>query len=162
LREQQLVEKQPHHQLTARRPGSSAWMLAAAGALSLAVCGGLAAWASRRHEADKKALEREIALQSEQVQAAQMAFDRKVRALEEEAHRYLGEAKTAKEQARILGDLQRQKQALEAARPRPTRRAALPTPPAAAPPPAVLRVPLKPQIDNEPLGGLPDSKSGGF
>ena len=51
-------------------------MAVAAGAtLFLALGGGLAAWTSRQHQAEKKALEREIARQSEEAQAAQLAFD---------------------------------------------------------------------------------------
>ncbi len=138
-------------------------MAAAAGAiLFLAVGGGLAAWSSRQHQAEKKTLEREVARQSEQALAAQLTFDEKIRALEETAHRYLSEAKTAKDQARILGDLQRQKQAIEAARPRPPRRTTPPTPSTAAQPRSPLRVPQKHEIGDEPLGGLPDIKSGGF
>jgi hypothetical protein len=156
LRGKQRLEEQRQ----ARRFGRSAWMAAAAGAtLFLAVGGGLAAWASRQHQAEKKALELEITRQSEQVRAAQLAFDAKILALEEKAHRYLSEAKTAKEQARILGDLQRQKQAIEAARPQPPRRTAPPVRPTVAPPPP-FRVPRKPEINNEPLGGLPEIKSG--
>jgi hypothetical protein len=163
LREQQSFEKQRRRHLQERRFGRSAWVAAAAGAtLVLALAGGLAAWTSRQHMAEKKALELELARQSEQAQAAQLAFDAKIRALEEKAQRYLGEARTAKDQARILGDLRREKQALEAARPRPPRRIAAPMQPTAAPPPATFRVPRKPQINNEPLGGLPDFKSGGF
>ena len=144
-----------------RRSGRSAWMAAAAGAaLFLAFGGGLAAWASRQHQAEKQALEQEIARRSEQARAAQLAFDAKIRALEEKAHRYLGEAKTAQDQARILGDLQRQKQAIEAASPRPPHRIAPPVRPSVAPPPPPFRVPRKPEINNEPLGGLPDIKSG--
>jgi hypothetical protein len=163
LREQQLLDKQRQRHLQGRRFGRSAWMAAVAGAtLFLAVGGGLAEWASRQHHAEKKALEREIALRTEQARAAQLAFDAKIRALEENAHRCLGEAKTAKDQARILGDLQRQKQAIEAARPRPPRQAGHPMQPTASPPNPPFRVPQKPEINDEPLGGLPDIKSGGF
>ena len=163
LREQQLLEKQRQRHLQGRRFGWSAWMAAAAGAtLFLAGGGGLAAWASRQHQAEKKALELEIAHRSEQARAAQLAFDATIRALEEMAHRYAGEAKTAKDQARILGDLQRQKQAVEAARPRPPRRTAPPMPPTAAAPRPPFRIQRKPEINDEPLGGLPDIKSGGF
>ena len=134
LREQQLLEQQRQRHLQEPRFGRSAWMAAAVGAtLFLALGGGLAAWMSRQHQAEKKALERELARQSEEAQAAQLAFDAKIRALEEKAHRYLSEAKTAKDQARILGDLQRQKQAIEAARPRPPRRMAPAMQPTAAP-----------------------------
>jgi colicin import membrane protein len=163
LREQLLLEQQRQRHSQERRFGRSAWMAAAAGAtLFLALGGGLAAWTSRQHQAEKKALEQELARQSEQTQAAQLSFDAKIRALEEKAHRYLGEAKTAKDQARILGDLQREKQAIEAARPRPPHRTAPPTLPTVAPPPPAFHVPQKPQINNEPLGGLPDFKSGAF
>ena len=159
LQGQQRLEEQRQSQ--ARRAARSAWTAAAAGAaLFLVVGGALAAWASRQHQAEKKALEVEITRQSEKARAAQLAFDAKIRALEEQAHRYLGEAKTAKEQARILGDLQRQKQAIEAARPQPPRRTAPPMQPTAAPAKPLFRVPRKPEINNEPLGGLPDIKSG--
>ena len=138
-------------------------MAAAAGAtLFLAVGGGLAAWASRQHQAEKKELGREIARRGEQARAAQLAFDARIRALEEMAHRFAGEARTAKDQARIPGDLQRQKQAIEAARPRPPRPTGHRIQPTAAPPAPSLRVPPKPKIDDDPLGGLPDIKSGGF
>jgi hypothetical protein len=161
LRGQQRLEEQRQRHLQGRRFGRSAWMAAAAGAaLFLAVGGGLAAWASQLHQAEKKALEQEIARRGEQARAAQLAFDAKIRALEEKAHRYLGEAKTAKEQARILGDLQRQKQAIEAARPQPPRRTTPPVRPTAAPPKPPFRVPQKPEVNDEPLGGLPDIKSG--
>jgi hypothetical protein len=160
-REQQRLEEQRQRHLQERRFGRSAWMAAAAGAtLFLAAGGGLAAWASRQHRAETKALELEITRQSEQVRAAQLAFDAKIRALEEQADRYLSEAKTAKEQARILGDLQRQKQAIEAARPRAPHRTAPPMQPTAAPQKPPFQVPRKPDINNEPLGGLPDIKSG--
>ena len=163
LREQQLLEKQRQRHLRGRGFGRSAWMAAVAGTtLFLAVGGGLAAWAARQHQAEKKALEGEIAHRSEQVRAAQLAFDAKIRALEEKAHRYLGEAKTAKDQARILGDLQRQKQAIEAARPRPPRRTVSPMQPTAASPPPPFRAQQKPEINDDPLGGLPDIKGGGF
>ncbi len=163
LREQQLIEERRQRYVRGRRFGRSAWMAAAAGAtLFLAVGGGLAAWASRQHQAERKALQREIALRSEQARAAQLAFDAKIRALEDSAHRYLGEAKTAKDEARILGDLQRQKQAIEAARPRPPRRTAPPMQPTAAAPKPPFRVPRKPEINDDPLGGLPPIKNGGF
>jgi hypothetical protein len=143
-----------------RRYGRSAWMAAAAGAaLFLAFGGGLAAWASRQHQAEKNALEQEIARGSEQVRAAQLAFDAKIRALEEKAHRYLREAKSAQDQARILSDLQRQKQAIAAPSPRTPHRTAPPVRPADAPP-TPFRVLRKPEINNEPLGGLPDPQSG--
>jgi len=143
-----------------RRSGRSAWMAAAAGvALVLTFGGGLAAWGSRQHQAEKNALEQEIARRSEQARAAQLGLDVKIRALEETVRRYLREAKSAQDQARILGDLQRQNQAIEAASPRPPHRTAPPVRPAANPPPP-LRVPRKPEVSNEPLGGLPDSQSG--
>jgi hypothetical protein len=143
-----------------RRSGRSAWIAAAAGAaLFLAFGGALAAWTSRQHQAEKNALEQEIARGSEQVRAAQLAFDAKIRALEETAHQYLGEAKSAQDQARILSDLQRQKQAIASPSPRTPHRTAPPVRPiAAARPP--FRVPRKPEINNEPLGGLPDPQSG--
>jgi hypothetical protein len=138
-------------------------MAAAAGAaLFVAVGGGLAAWASRQHQEEKKALEREIARRGEQARAAQLDFDARIRALEEQARRDIREAKTAQDQARILRDLQRQKQAIEAARPRPPRRTVPPVQPTVAPPKAPLRVPRKPEIGDDPLGALPASKSGGF
>ena len=132
--------------------------VAAGAALSVAVGGGLAAWASRQHQAEKKALEREI----EQARAAQLDFDAKIRALEEKAQRDVAAAKTANDQARILGDLQRQKRALEATRPRPPRRTAPPTQPTAAPPKPTYRLPHKPEISDDPLGALPAINSGGF
>ena len=163
LRVQQRLDEQRQRPLQERRFERSPWMAVAAGAtLFLVLGGGLALWTSRQHQAEKKALERQLARQSEQAQAAQVAFDAKIRTLEEKAHRFLGEAKTAKDQARILGELQREKQALEAARPRPPRRMAPPAPPTAAPSPPTFRLPQKPQINNEPLGGLPEVKNGGF
>ena len=143
-----------------RRSGRSPWMAAAAGAaLFLAFGGGLAAWASRQHQAEKNALEQEIALGGEQVRAAQLAFDAKIRALEEKAHRYLREAKSAQDHARILSDLQCRKQAIAAPSPRTPHQTAPPVRPAAAPP-TPYRAPRKPEINNEPLGGLPDPQSG--
>ena len=163
LRERQLLEKQRQEDLQRRRLGRSLPMPAAAVAtVFLAVGGVLVALASRQHQAEKKALEQEIARQSEEGRAAELAFDRKIRALEEQAHRYLGEAKTANDQARIRGDLQRQKQAVEVARSRSARRTAPPTQSTAAPPSPAFRVPQKPLINNEPLGGLPDIKTAGF
>jgi hypothetical protein len=154
LRERQYLEERRQRLLQDRPVGTSAWRAAAAGAtLFLALGGGLAAWAARQHQAEKTALERELA----RAQAAQLAFDAKLRALEEKADRHLGEATTARDEARVPGDLQR-----EAARPRPPRRTAPPTRPTAAPPPSPFRLPQKPQINNEPLGGLPDITSGGF
>jgi hypothetical protein len=139
-------------QLQGHRFGRPAWMAAAAGAaLCVAVGGGLAAWASRLHQAEKKALEREIARRDEQARAARLGFDAQIRALED-----------AKDRARILGDLQRQKQAIEAIRPRPPRRMAPPMQPTAAPPKPPFHVPRKPEINDDPLGDLPAVKSGGF
>ena len=162
LKERELLEQQRQRHSEERRFGRSAWMAVAAGsALFLGLAGGLAAWTMRQHEAEQKALERELARESEQARAAQLAFDVKLRALEEKARRYLAEAKTAKDQARILADLQREKEAIEAARPRPPRRTT-PTRPPAPPPPPTFRVPQKPPVSNEPLGGLPDTQSGAF
>ena len=138
-------------------------MAAAAGALLfVAVGGGLAAWASRQHQAEKKALEQEIASRNDQARAAQLDFEAKIRALEEKAQRDVAEAKTAKDQARILGDLKRQKQALEVGRPRPPRRTAPPMQPTTAPSKPPFGVPRKPVIGDDPLGGDPAIKSGGF
>jgi len=162
LREQQLLEKQRQRHVPGGRFGRSAWMAAAAGVtLFLAAGGGLAAWASRQHQAEKTALEREIAFRSEQARAAQLALDAKLRALEEMARR-LGEARTANDRAWILGDLQRQKQAIEAAGPRPPRRTGPPMQRTAAPPHHPFNVLQKAEIDDDPLGGLPTIKSGGF
>jgi hypothetical protein len=159
LRERQLLEEQRLRHVHGRRFGKSAWLATAVGtALFVAVGGGLAARTSRQHQAEKNALEREI----EQARAAQQDFDAKIRALEEKARRDVAEAKTAKDQARILSDLQRQKRALEAARPRPPRRTAPPTQPIAAPPKPRLGVPQKPKIDDDPLGALPAINSGAF
>ena len=130
--------------------------VAAGAALFVAVGGGLAAWASRQHQAEKQALEREI----EQARAAQLAFNEKIRALEEKAQRDIAEAKTAKDQARIMADLKRQKQALEADRPRPPRRIA-PPPRPIAPPKRPFGVPGKPEIKDDPLGEIP-AVSGAF
>jgi hypothetical protein len=163
LREQQLLEEQRQRDVHRRRFGRSTWTVVAAwAALLVAIGGGLAAWASRQHQAEKKALEQELARRVEQSRAAQADFDARIRALEEKARREVGEAKTAKEQARILGDLQRQKQALEAARPRSPRRTTPPTQPAAAPPKPVLGVPQKPVIKDDPLGDLPGLNRGAF
>jgi colicin import membrane protein len=163
LRKEQLLEEQRQRHMEGRRFGRSAWMGAAAvAALFVAVGGQLAARASRQHQAEKSALEREIARRGEQARAAQMDFDARVRALEERARRDVGEAKTGKNQARILGDLQGHKQAIEAARPRPPRRTAPPMQTTTAPPKPGFRLPEKPKIDNDPLGGLPLSKSGAF
>ena len=163
LREQLLLGEQRQRHVQGRRFGRSAGMAAATGALLfVAVGGGLTAWASRQHQAEKEALEREIARRDEQARAAQLDFEAKIRALEEKAQRDVAEAKTAKDQARVLGDLKRQKQALEAARPRPTRRTAPPMQPTAAPSKPLFGVPQKPQIGDDPLGGDPAIKSGGF
>ena len=138
-------------------------MAAAAGAvLFVAIGGGLAAWASQQHQAEKKALEREIASRDDQARAAQLDFEAKLHALEDKARRDVAEAKTAKDQARILGDLKRQKQALEGARPRPPRRTAPAMQPTAGPSKHAFGVPQKPEIKDDPLGGDPAIKSGGF
>ena len=130
--------------------------------LFVAVGGGLTAWASRQHQAETEALEREIASRDDQARAAQLDFEAKIRALEEKAQRDVAAAKTAKDQARILGDLKRQKQALEVGRQRQPRRTAPPMQPTAAPPKPPFRVPQKPEIKDDPLGGDPAIKSGGF
>ena len=138
-------------------------MAAATGALLLVASGGgLTAWASRQHQAEKDSLEREIARRDEQARAAQLDFEAKIHALEEKARRDVADAKTPKDQARVLGDLKRQKQALEAVRPRPPRRTGPPMPPTAAPSKLPFGVPQKPQIGDDPLGGDPAIKSGGF
>jgi len=156
LRKERLLEEQRQRQIQGRRLGRSAWMAAAAGAaLFVTVGGGLAAWSSRQHQAEKKALEQELVRRGEQARAAQIAYEAKIRALEEKARRDLGEAKTAKDSARLLGSLQRQREAIEAARPRPASRTAPPTPSTAAPSKSPLRVPQKPQIPDDPLGDLP-------
>ena len=157
LREQQRLEERSQ-----RRSGRSAGMAAAAVALLFVAAGvGLAAWASRQHETEKKALERDFARRSDEARAAQLDLEAKIRALEENAQRVVTDATTAKDQARILGDLKRQKQALEAARARPARRTAPATQPAAPPKPP-FRVPQKPVIDDDPLGEIPAVKRGGF
>jgi len=159
LREQQLIEEQRQRHMHGRRFGRSAWIAAAAvAALFVAVGGGLAAWASQQHQAEKRALQREI----DQARAAQLDFDAKIRALEEQARHDIAEAKTADDQARILRDLQRQKRALEAVRPRPPRRTAPATQPTAAPSKLRLGVPQKPKISDDPLGALPAINSGDF
>ena len=111
-------------------------MTAAAGALLfVAVGGGLATWASRRRPSEEEALKNGgIARLDDQARAAQLDLEAKIRALEDKAQRDVAAAKTAKDQAPILGDLKRQKEALEATRPRPPRRTAPPTQPTAAPP----------------------------
>jgi hypothetical protein len=158
LRERQVLEEQRLRHTQGRRFGRSAWIATAVGAaLFVTVGGGLAARASREHRAEKQALEREIA----QARAAQQDFDAQIRALEEKARHDVAEAKTAKEQARILSDLQRQKRALEA-RLRSPRRPTPPTQPTAAPPRPRLGVPGKPQIKDDPLGALPGLNSGAF
>jgi colicin import membrane protein len=163
LRERQLLAEQRRRHVQRRRFGRPAGMAAAAGAvLFVAIGGGLAAWASQQHQAEKKALEREIASRDDQARAAQLDFEAKIHALEEKAQRDVAEAKTAKDQARILGDLKRQKQALEGARPRPSRRTVLPLQPTTATPKPAFRVPQKPEIKDDPLGGDPAVKSGGF
>jgi hypothetical protein len=163
LRERRLLEEQRQRHVPGRRFGRSAGRAAAAGALLfVAVGGGLAAWASRQHQAEKKALERELASRDDQARAAQLDFEAKIRALEEKAQRDVAEAKTAKDQARILGDLTRQKQALEVGRPRPPRKTAPPMQPAAALPKPPFRVPQKPEIKDDPLGALPAVNGGGF
>jgi hypothetical protein len=124
----------------------------------VAVGGGLAARASRQHQAEKEALQQEIA----QARAAQLDFDAKLRALEEKARRDIAAAKTAKDQARILSDLQRQKRALEATRPRPPRRTTPPTQTTGTPPKPPFRVPGKPEVIDDPLGALPGINSGAF
>lgn len=161
LRQQQLLEEQRQRHAHGRRFGRSAALAAATGALLfVAAGGGLAAWASRRHQAEKTALEREIAFRSEQARAAQLDFEAKIRALEEKAQRDLAAALTAKDKARILEDFKRQKQALEG--PRPPSRRAPPLQPPVAPPRPPFHVPQKRPIKDEPLGGLPDFNSGDF
>jgi Skp family chaperone for outer membrane proteins len=163
LKEQQRLEEQRQRHVHGRRFGRSAGMAAAVGALLfVAVGGGLAAWASQQHQTEKEALEREIARRDEQARAAQLDFEAKIRALEEKAQRDVADAKTATDQARILGDLKRQKQALEAVRPRPPRRSAPPMQPTAAPSKPRFGVPRKPEIIDDPLGGDPAIKRGGF
>jgi hypothetical protein len=163
LKEHLLREEQRQRHIHGRRFGRSAWMaVAAVTALFVAGGGGLAAWASRQHQAEKKALEREIEREIEQARATQLDFDAKIRALEEKARREVAAAKTASDQARILGDLQRQKRALEANRPRPPRRMAPATQPPVAPPTPTFRVPQKQKISDDPLGALPGANSGGF
>jgi colicin import membrane protein len=163
LREQQLLGEQRQRHVRGRRFGRSAGMAAATGALLfVAVGGGLTAWASRQHQAEKEALEREIARRAEQARAAQLDFEAKIHALEEKAQREVADAKTPKDQARVPGDLTRQKQSLEAVRPRPPRRTAPPMQPTAAPSKPPFGVPQKPEIRDDPLGGDPAIKSGGF
>ena len=71
----------------------------------------------------------------------------------------IGEIEDVEELAEIVA--RRQKQAIEAARPRPPRRGALPMPPTAAPP-KPLRVAPKPEISDDPLGALPAVKGSVF
>jgi hypothetical protein len=159
LKERLLLEEQRQRHLQGRRFGRSAWTAVAAGAaLSVVLGGGLVAWASHQHQAEKKALEQEI----EQARAAQLDFDAKIRALEEKARRDVAAATTANDQARILRDLERQKHALEVARPRLPRRTAPTQPTTAAPPQAPLRVPGKRLIPDDPLGALPTGKNSVF
>ena len=163
LREQQLLGEQRQRHQQGRPFGRSAGTAALTGALLfVAVGGGLTAWASRQHQAQKDALEREIARRDGQARAAQLDFEAKIHALEEKARRDVADAKTPKDPARVLGDLKRQKQALEAGRPRPPRRTAPAMQPTAAPWKPRFGVPLKPEISNDPLGGDPAIKSGGF
>ena len=163
LKERQLIEEQRQRHAHGRRSGRSAGMAAAAAAaLLVAVGGGLAAYASQQHQAEMKALEREIASQYDQARAAQLDFEAKIRALEENARREVAAAKTAKDQARILSDLNREKQALERNRPRPPRRTAPPTQPTATTPKPPYRLLQKPEINDDPLGGDPAIRSGGF
>jgi len=162
LRERQLLEEQRQRHAQGRRFGRSAATAAAAALLLVAVGGGLTAWASRQHQEEKKTLEREIAVLNEQARATQLDFDAKIRALEEKARRGVAEATTAKDRARILGDLERQKQALKVIRPRPPNRTAPPLPPTAAPPKPPFRLPPKPVIKDDPLGNLPAGESGAF
>ena len=130
--------------------------------LLVAVGGGLTAWASRQHQAEKDAFEREIARRDEQARAAKLDLEAKIAALEEKARRHVTDAQTAKDQARILADLKRQRQALEVVRPRPPRRTAATIQPTAAPSTPPFRVPGKPYIKEDPLGGLPPINSGAF
>jgi hypothetical protein len=164
LRERQLLEEQrQRQQMQGPRSGRSAWMAAAAGAvLVVAVGGGLAARASREHQAETKALAQEVARLGEQGRAAQRIFDAKIRALEDKAHRDLDGVTTANDEARIPGDLRRPKEAVEPARPRPPHRTAPPMRPVATPPKPPFRVPQKPGISDDPLGDLPAVRSGGF
>jgi len=88
LRAQQRLEEQRQRHVQGRGFGRSAGMAAAAGTLLfVTVGGGLAAWASRQHRAEKNALEREIASRDVQARAAQRDFGAKIRALEEKARR---------------------------------------------------------------------------
>ena len=163
LRERQLLEEQRQRHAQGHRFGRSAGIAAATVTLLfVAVGGGLAAWASRQHQAEKSALEREIANRVDRARATQLDFEAKIRALEEKAQHDVAEAKTAKEQARILGDFKRQKQALEADRSRQPRRTAPPIQPATASPKPPFRVPQKPDIDDDPLGEIPAVKRGAF
>jgi hypothetical protein len=161
--ELRLLEEQRQRHVQGRRVGRSAGMAAAVAALLVvAVGGGLATWASRQHQAEKQALEREIARRNGQAQAAQLDFDARIRALEEKAHRAVAEATTAKDPARIPGDLKRRNQAPEAARPQPPRLTAPPKQPTDAPPKPPFQVPQKRVIKDDPLGDLPAMNGGGF
>jgi hypothetical protein len=162
LREQQLLEELLQRGVQGRRLGRSVGLVAVGALLFAAAGGGLAAWASRQHQAEKQALERELARRDELARAAQLDFEAKIRDLEEKARREVAAAKTAKDQARILGDLRRQKEALEAAHRRPPRRTAPPLQPTAGPAKPPFRVPQKPEIKDDPLGDLPAVTGGGF
>jgi hypothetical protein len=60
LKQQLLLEEQRQRHTHGRRFGRSVWVATAAGiALFVAIGGGLAAWASQQHQAEKKALARE-------------------------------------------------------------------------------------------------------
>jgi colicin import membrane protein len=159
LKERQLLEEQRQRHMHGRRIGTSAWLAAAAGvAVCVMVGGGLAARASQQHQAEKLALEQEI----QQERAAQRDFAAKIRALEEKAQRDVAAAKTAADQARILGDLKRQKQALEVDRPRQPRRPAPAVQPSAAPPNPPFRLPGKRKINDDPLDAIPAVNTGAF
>jgi hypothetical protein len=153
LREQLLLEEKRQRHVGGSRLGRSAWMAIAAGAaLFVAVGGGLAAWASRLHQAEKQELEREIARRGEEARATQLDFDAKIRALKEMAHRDVGKARTAKDP----------KAPVEPARPRLPRRPAPPTQPTVTPPTPGFRVPQKRVIPDDPLGALPAINGGGL
>ena len=78
LREQLLLGEQRQRHVQGRRFGRSAGIAAATGALLLVVVGGgLTAWASRQHQRETEALEREIARRDEQARAAQLDFGAK-------------------------------------------------------------------------------------
>lgn len=164
LREQRRVEEQRQRHGQGGRTGRSAWIAAAAAAaLFVAAGGGLAAWASRQHQAEKEALDLEIAHLDEQARAAQLAFDAKIRALEEKVHRDIGGAASTKDQARILGEFQRQKQGVEATRPQPPRRTVPPARHTVAPPKPTFHMPDKRKIlYDDPLDGLPTTGNDSF